>query len=80
KDDRTVVLLCRCCVGGHRRLLRSNGREAAVKEGLRRATYGDVSDLGAYIGQTLAYLVTTEDHREGALSFVERRPPVFKGR
>ena len=51
-----------------------------MKEGLRRATYGDVSDLGAYIGQTLAYLVTTEDHREGALSFVERRQPVFKGR
>ncbi|HVO23081.1 MAG TPA: enoyl-CoA hydratase-related protein [Candidatus Margulisiibacteriota bacterium] len=51
-----------------------------MKEGLRRATYGDVSDLGAYIGQTLAYLFTTEDHREGALSFVERRQPVFKGR
>jgi enoyl-CoA hydratase/carnithine racemase len=51
-----------------------------MKEGLRRATYGDVSDLGAYIGQSLAYLFTTEDHREGALSFVERRQPVFKGR
>ena len=51
-----------------------------MKEGLRRATYGDVSDLCPYIGQTLAYLFTTEDHREGALSFVERRPPVFKGR
>lgn len=51
-----------------------------MKEGLRRATYGDVSELGAYIGQTLAYLFTTEDHREGALSFVERRQPVFKGR
>jgi enoyl-CoA hydratase/carnithine racemase len=51
-----------------------------MKEGLRRATYGDVSDLGAYIGQTLAYLFTTEDHHEGALSFVEHRQPVFKGR
>lgn len=50
-----------------------------MKEGLRRATYGDVSQIGAYIGQTLAYLFTTEDHREGALSFVERRQPVFKG-
>ena len=29
---------------------------------------------------SLAYLFTTEDHREGALSFVERREPVFKGR
>ena len=51
-----------------------------MKEGLRRATYGDVQELGAYVGSTLAYLFTTEDHREGALSFVERRPPVFKGR
>ena len=51
-----------------------------MKEGLRRATAGDVNDLGAYVGNSLAYLFTTEDHREGALSFVERRVPVFKGR
>ena len=51
-----------------------------MKEGLRRATYGDVHELGAYVGRTLGYLFTTEDHREGALSFVERRVPVFKGR
>lgn len=51
-----------------------------MKEGLRRATYGDLDELGAYIGNTLAYLFTTEDHREGALSFVEKRQPVFKGR
>jgi enoyl-CoA hydratase/carnithine racemase len=51
-----------------------------MKEGLRRATYGDLTDLGAYVGNTLAYLFTTEDHREGAMSFVEKRQPVFKGR
>jgi enoyl-CoA hydratase/carnithine racemase len=51
-----------------------------MKEGLRRATYGDLDELGAYVGNTLAYLFTTEDHREGALSFVEKRAPVFKGR
>jgi enoyl-CoA hydratase/carnithine racemase len=51
-----------------------------MKEGLRRATYGDVQELGAFIGNTLAYLFGTEDHREGARSFVERRAPVFKGR
>lgn len=51
-----------------------------MKEGLRKATYGDIRELGAYVGSSLAYLFTTEDHREGALSFVERREPVFKGK
>ena len=51
-----------------------------MKEGLRKTTYGDIREIGAYVGSSLAYLFTTEDHREGALSFVERREPVFKGR
>jgi enoyl-CoA hydratase/carnithine racemase len=51
-----------------------------MKEGLRKTTYGDINEIGAYVGSSLAYLFTTEDHREGALSFVERREPVFKGR
>ncbi len=51
-----------------------------MKEGLRRARHAGMEDMGAYIGSSLAYLFTTEDHREGALSFVERREPVFTGR
>lgn len=51
-----------------------------MKEGLRRARFADMQEMGAYVGSSLAYLFTTEDHREGALSFVERREPVFKGR
>ncbi len=51
-----------------------------MKEGLRRATFGCANELGAYIGNTLGFLFTTEDHREGAMSFIERRVPVFKGR
>jgi len=51
-----------------------------MKEGLRKARNASMEEMGAYVGSSLAYLFTTEDHREGALSFVERREPVFKGR
>lgn len=51
-----------------------------MKEGLRRSVHGSMDEMGEYIGNSLAYLFTTEDHKEGALSFVERREPVFRGR
>ncbi len=51
-----------------------------MKEGLRRSVHGNMAEMGEYVGNSLAYLFTTEDHREGALSFVERREPVFKGK
>ena len=51
-----------------------------MKEGLRKSVHADMDEMGAYIGSSLAYLFTTEDHLEGALSFVERREPEFKGR
>lgn len=51
-----------------------------LKEGLRRARSSSLDELGAYVGQTLGYLFTTEDHREGVASFLEKREPKFKGR
>ena len=51
-----------------------------MKEGLRRARHSRMDEMGAYVGSSLAYLFTTEDHREGALAFVERREPTFRGR
>ena len=51
-----------------------------LKEGLRRATYGDVHEIGTWVSQTLGVLFQTEDHKEGVASFLEKRPPVFKGR
>lgn len=51
-----------------------------MKEGLRRTTYGDPRDIGSWATDTLYRLMQTEDHREGVASFLEKRPPVFRGR
>jgi len=51
-----------------------------MKEGLRRATYGDPRDLGGWAIETIRRLMQTEDHREGVASFLEKRAPVFQGR
>ena len=51
-----------------------------LKEGLRRAAYGDPRELGGWAIETIRRLMQTEDHREGVASFLEKRPPVFSGR
>lgn len=51
-----------------------------MKEGLRRAAYGDPRELGGWAMETIRALMQTEDHREGVASFLEKRAPVFSGR
>jgi enoyl-CoA hydratase/carnithine racemase len=53
---------------------------AALKRGLRRALDPDWADLGAWVSTTLGELFTTEDHREGVRSFLEKREPRYVGR
>ena len=51
-----------------------------LKEGLRRSFHGDYEEMGSWVSQTLGILFATEDHREGVMSFLEKREPEFKGR
>ena len=51
-----------------------------MKEGLNRAL---VNDLDTYMDVEVTHqqhLGQSEDHKEGARAFVEKRPPVFRGR
>ncbi len=53
-----------------------------VKEGLRRGagrSYAELGDLATFVGNGLARLFATADHKEAAAAFVEKRDPVFTG-
>ncbi len=51
-----------------------------IKEAVRRGIGYDVDSLGEYITQSLSLLFQTDDHKEGATAFIEKRKPIFKGK
>jgi enoyl-CoA hydratase len=51
-----------------------------LKEGLRKALDPDWDELGRWVSSSLAELFRTEDHKEGVMSFIEKREPRYVGR
>lgn len=50
-----------------------------LKAGLREALDPDWTALGAWVSSSLGELFQTDDHREGARAFLEKRQPNFRG-
>ena len=50
-----------------------------LKAGLREALDPDWNALGRWVSASLGELFTTDDHREGARAFLEKRVPNFRG-
>ena len=51
-----------------------------MKENLNRAISGDIDDCLDLEATHHVHVGSTEDHKEAAKAFVEKREPVFKGR
>jgi enoyl-CoA hydratase/carnithine racemase len=52
-----------------------------MKEGVRKGLQSPslLEDMHAFVNNAVAYLFTTEDHKEAVQAFLEHRDPIFKG-
>ena len=51
-----------------------------TKEALRKGVQQQLAPLGEFTSYAHRILFATEDHKEGARAFIEKREPVFQGR
>lgn len=54
-----------------------------VKQGMRLAAgreQSELADVATFVGHGLSHLFTTEDHKEAATAFAEKREPKFTGK
>lgn len=54
--------------------------QKVAKQGLRQGMNWDLDGMLDYVRVAIGLMFRTEDHREGAMAFVERREAQFKGR
>ena len=50
-----------------------------TKEGVRRGLNMPIEGWKQWYSQALLYCFTTDDHKEGARAFIEKRRPVYRG-
>jgi 2-(1,2-epoxy-1,2-dihydrophenyl)acetyl-CoA isomerase len=51
-----------------------------MKENLNRALTQDLRTCLGIEAEHMARIAMTEDHREAVRAFLEKRPPIFRGR
>lgn len=51
----------------------------SIKQGLRQALDPEWDEIGVWVSSNLARLFSTDDHKEGVASFLEKRDPEFTG-
>ena len=52
----------------------------ATKIALNHAKQGKSKELGDHLGEALASLLASEDHKESTSAFIEKRKPKYLGR